>query len=131
MYEDFDFDMNENSLLEGMRGKTILVVDDSQTIRMHVKDLLEDIGMRVLMAEDGGTCLSILESERPDIIILDIIMPQVNGIEVCRIIKADDRDIPGDGQPDFPYDLHRRQSQVKATGDDRRWPFGVLHTFSK
>ncbi len=74
----------------------ILVVDDSLTIRMQIKDLLEANGFEVLLAENGLECLKILEKQRPDVILLDIIMPEMDGIEVCGRIKADERrkDIP-------------------------------------
>ncbi|MDY6972013.1 MAG: response regulator [Thermodesulfobacteriota bacterium] len=76
--------------------KTILVVDDSLTVRMQIKDLLEGEGYEVMLAEDGETCLQTLESERPDIILLDIVMPGMSGLDVCNSIKGDDRlkDIP-------------------------------------
>jgi DNA-binding response OmpR family regulator len=76
--------------------KKILVVDDSLTIRMQVKELLEDNGFQVLLAENGEMCLKVLEKETPEVILLDIIMPEMDGIEVCRRIKTDDalKEIP-------------------------------------
>jgi len=72
------------------RTKKILVVDDSLTIRMQIKELLEDKGMEVLLAENGEKCLAVLEKEKPEVILLDVIMPEMDGIEVCRRIKSDD-----------------------------------------
>ena len=74
----------------------ILVVDDSLTIRMQVKELLEDNGLQVLLAENGEMCLEVLEKETPDVILLDVIMPEMDGIEVCRRIKSDEalKEIP-------------------------------------
>ncbi len=74
----------------------ILVVDDSLTIRMQIKDLLLENGFDVMLAEDGPGCLRVMEEKRPDVILLDIIMPGMDGIEVCRRIKDDERlgDIP-------------------------------------
>ena len=76
--------------------KKILVVDDSLTIRMQVKELLEDNGHQVLLAENGEMCLKLLEKENPDVILLDVIMPEMDGIEVCRRIKSDEslKEIP-------------------------------------
>ncbi len=70
-------------------GKKILIVDDSLTIRMQIKDVLDNEGYEVTLAKDGETCLEILEEQMPDIILLDIVMPGINGIEVCKIIKQD------------------------------------------
>ena len=79
-----------------VKNKKILVVDDSLTVRMQIKDLLEDEGYLVMLSQDGEACLETLESERPDIILLDIIMPGMSGLDVCKAIKGDDRlrDIP-------------------------------------
>jgi len=76
--------------------KKILVVDDSLTIRMQIKELLEDKGLEVLLAEDGEKCLAVLEKEKPDVILLDVILPEMDGIEVCRRIKSDEalKEIP-------------------------------------
>jgi len=76
--------------------KKILVVDDSLTIRMQVKELLEDNGLQVLLAENGKRSLAVLAKENPDVILLDVIMPEMDGIEVCRIIKSDEalKEIP-------------------------------------
>ena len=70
-------------------GKKILIVDDSLTIRMQIKDVLDNEGYEVVLAKDGETCLAILKEQMPDIILLDIVMPGINGIEVCKIIKQD------------------------------------------
>ena len=67
--------------------KTIMVVDDSLTIRMQVKDLLEDEGYQVILAEDGETCLELLKTQTPDIILLDIVLPGISGLGVCKAIK--------------------------------------------
>jgi two-component system cell cycle response regulator len=77
-------------------NQKILVVDDSLTIRMQVKELLEESGFQVMLAEDGLNCLEALEEEAPEVILLDIIMPKMDGIEVCRRVKSDHRfkDIP-------------------------------------
>ena len=69
--------------------RKIMVVDDSLTVRMQIKELLEKENYQVLLAKDGETCLDMLKGEMPDIILLDIIMPGINGLEVCRTIKND------------------------------------------
>ena len=65
-------------------GKTILVVDDEPDIRQSVKLILEANGYKVLTATDGDDCLKQLESVKPDLILLDIMMP---GTPVDDIIK--------------------------------------------
>ncbi len=87
----------KNSALPATSGtKKILVVDDSLTIRMQIKELLEDEGLEILLAEDGKKCFKVLERKRPDVILLDVIMPKMDGIEVCRRIKSDEalKEIP-------------------------------------
>ena len=79
-----------------LSGKIVLVVDDSLTIRMQVKNMLEAEGYRVMLAKDGEACLDLLKENIPDIILLDIVMPGINGLDVCKIIKENDqlKDIP-------------------------------------
>lgn len=85
-----------HSTEQAISNRKILVVDDSLTIRMQVKELLERNVFHVLLAEDGPQCLKMLEKEKPDAILLDIIMPEMDGIEVCQRIKSDEnlKDIP-------------------------------------
>jgi len=65
----------------------ILIVDDSLTIRMQIARLLDQNGFSTILAKDGMKCLEILKHEEPDIILLDIVMPEMDGIEVCKIVK--------------------------------------------
>jgi CheY-like chemotaxis protein len=69
--------------------KKVLIVDDEYTIRELV-ELSLDPDYAVLKAETGMEALELL-AERPDLIILDVMMPQMDGYEVCRRIKADER----------------------------------------
>ena len=75
---------------------TVLVADDSLTARMRIDELLKSRGYRVCLAENGRQCLDFFQRELPDIVLLDNVMPEINGIEVCRAIKSDGRlkDIP-------------------------------------
>lgn len=75
---------------------TVLVVEDSRTQRQMICDLLADNAFAIIDAEDGREALSKAHYAHPDIVILDIIIPQLNGYEVCRRLKADPRtkDIP-------------------------------------
>ncbi|MBO0752701.1 MAG: response regulator transcription factor [Bradyrhizobiaceae bacterium] len=70
-------------------GDLVLVVDDSpDTLRM-LTDALEDAGMTVLVALEGRQALAIGEKITPDIILLDAIMPSIDGFETCRRLKRD------------------------------------------
>jgi len=66
---------------------TILVIDDESAIRAAVRDILQDEHYRVLLAEDGIVGLSILESERVDLVILDVRLPRMGGMDVLREIR--------------------------------------------
>jgi chemosensory pili system protein ChpA (sensor histidine kinase/response regulator) len=73
-----------------------LVVDDSITVRRVTQRLLERNGMRVMTARDGVDALSILQEHIPDVILLDIEMPRMDGYEVASHVRNDERlqDIP-------------------------------------
>jgi twitching motility two-component system response regulator PilG len=72
---------------ETLTDKVILVVDDSPTVRKIVKVTLTKMGCQVVMAEDGLEALAKIEDEKPDLILLDIIMPRMDGYQVCSLIK--------------------------------------------
>ncbi|HEV7631684.1 MAG TPA: response regulator, partial [Steroidobacteraceae bacterium] len=78
------------------RRVVALVVDDSITVRRVTQRLLERNGMRVLTARDGMDAISVLQENTPDIILLDIEMPRMDGYEVAAQVRADPRlkDIP-------------------------------------
>ncbi|MBS1830070.1 MAG: response regulator [Acidobacteria bacterium] len=67
--------------------KVILVVDDSLTIRKALSSILEKNDYRVVTAEDGSHALKKLNEAVPDLVLLDITMPWMDGYEVCRNIK--------------------------------------------
>ena len=71
-----------------MNPKTILVADDEPNIRLLLTDELTDAGYRVIVAENGAQAVGMAEDERPDLIILDVRMPEMNGIEAVRWLKA-------------------------------------------
>ncbi len=68
-------------------SKTILVVDDTQTVRLFEQKLLEGTGYRVLLATDGRQGLEKAQKVRPDLVLLDINMPNMDGVECCRRLK--------------------------------------------
>jgi DNA-binding response OmpR family regulator len=74
-------------------GKTVLVVDDEQRLVSVVKAYLEQEGFRVVTAANGRDALHVARQEKPDLIILDIMMPEVDGYEFLRIHRKE-RDTP-------------------------------------
>lgn len=68
---------------------TVLVVEDSLPQREMISTLLESAGLRVLQAEDGVEALSLVQHHHPDLVVLDIMLPRMNGYEVCRRLKRD------------------------------------------
>lgn len=79
-----------------MAGDTVLVIDDSPTILKVVQLVLTKAGFDVATAPDGEAGLDAARAQRPDLILLDFVMPRMNGYQVCRTLAADDglRDIP-------------------------------------
>jgi two-component system alkaline phosphatase synthesis response regulator PhoP len=84
----------ENEVPE--RAPLILVVDDNQQNLELIQAYLEDVDCHTIPAEDGQQALSLLQTDKPDLILLDVMMPKMSGFEVCRRIKAnpDTADIP-------------------------------------
>jgi len=76
--------------------KTILVVEDSPDERSFVVSVLEDAGYRVREAVDGEEAMTSVEEQRPDLITLDMTMPERSGVSVYRALKTDEglADIP-------------------------------------
>ncbi|MBN1136081.1 MAG: response regulator transcription factor [Anaerolineae bacterium] len=68
---------------------TILVVDDEARIVKLVRDYLERAGFAVLSARDGETALVLARRERPDLIVLDLMLPEVDGLDVCRHLRQE------------------------------------------
>jgi len=73
---------------------TILVVDDSSFARQSVGGMLKAMGNRVLEAANGYEGMEKAEEHKPDYIVLDLLMPEMNGIEVLRLLKEKGSDIP-------------------------------------
>ncbi|NUP89023.1 MAG: response regulator [Candidatus Sumerlaeia bacterium] len=76
--------------------KKILLADDEEDVKTIVEVFLQSKGFEVVTAFDGLSALDLVRTERPDLILLDVMMPVVNGFEVCTRLKSDPatRDIP-------------------------------------
>ena len=67
----------------------ILIADDSAPLRLLMTRVLEADGHQVFEAVDGDQALDVLTEHRPDVAILDVVMPGFGGLEVCRAVRAD------------------------------------------
>lgn len=72
-----------------MRTKKILIVDDEPNIILSLDYLVRKNGFEPFIARNGTEALAIARSEIPDLILLDIMMPDIDGYQVCRSLKAD------------------------------------------
>ena len=94
-----------------MARELVLVADDSPTVVAMLTALLEDVGYRVAAAQDGIAAAESAFAQRPDLVLLDVTMPRMNGYQVCRLLKSD---------------LHLRDTPVllltsKDQASDRFW----------
>ena len=70
-------------------ARTILVVDDEPVLRETLAEALDADGFRVVTAADGRDALTRFREHQPDLVVLDLMLPELSGIEVCRIIRAE------------------------------------------
>ena len=72
----------------------ILVVDDDKNTRLFLKAVLEAAGYTVSVAENGIDALSVMDKEHVDLVVLDIMMPKMDGYEFARVLRAADNNLP-------------------------------------
>jgi DNA-binding response OmpR family regulator len=77
-----------------MMSRKILIVEDNIGIQMSLKDEFESNGYQVFIAENGGEGLIIAEKQKPDLIILDIMLPVMDGYEVCKKLRMEGNHTP-------------------------------------
>lgn len=73
-------------------SKKVLIVDDEAHIRLLLEqtlDALQDHDVEILTADNGGAALRTIGQEHPELVLLDVMMPVMNGFDVCRAVKAD------------------------------------------
>lgn len=73
-------------------SKKVLIVDDEAHIRLLLEQTLDplvDAGVDLLTASNGGEALELITRERPELVLLDVMMPVMNGFDVCKRVKAD------------------------------------------
>ena len=96
----------------------VLLVDDAKTERMIISSYLEDMGHDVIVAEDGKKAIALYHSEKTDLVLLDVIMPEMDGYETARQIRLDENVwvpiifLSGREEPDDIY------AGIQAGGDD-------------
>ena len=76
------------------RMKSILIVDDEVDIANSIQYVLKQEGYAILLAHDGLKAMQVIENQHPDLIILDLMMPGIDGYEVCRRVRATDKKTP-------------------------------------
>jgi len=74
-----------------MPGARILAVDDSPTVLEMIRTILESGGYEVITAADGSEALNTARTEAPDLIVLDVMLPKLDGYKVCRLLKYDQK----------------------------------------
>ena len=77
-----------------MANHTILIIEDDATLLRGLKDNFQSHGFVVQTARDGEAGLDAALQDRPDLIVLDLMLPEINGYEVCRRIRAHELDVP-------------------------------------
>lgn len=94
----------------GYDDLTVLVVDDSRTVIAAFKKVLSQAGFEVITAANGGEGVAMAKSHLPDLILMDVVMPVLNGFQATRLIRKDERTahipivlVSGEQQPTEQY----------------------------
>src|SRR5262245_42932545 len=96
--------------------KTILIVEDNALNMKLFTDLLKSQGYRILQANDGANALKLLKEQRPDLIMMDIQLPDISGIELTKQLKKDEalRSIPVVAVTAFA--MHHDEEVIRESG---------------
>ena len=71
-------------------SKHVLIADDEPNIVVSLEFLLQREGWRVSVARDGDTALAMIREQRPDLVLLDVMMPGKSGFDICQAVRADE-----------------------------------------
>jgi CheY-like chemotaxis protein len=74
--------------------KTLLFADDSRTVREFCREELEHEGYRIVLARDGGEAIYLAQREHPDLVVLDVCMPRIGGLEAVEQIRRFESSVP-------------------------------------
>jgi DNA-binding response OmpR family regulator len=107
-----------------------LVVDDEQYILDMLKCTLEDEGYNVDIAADGNSALTLLAERKPDLVLLDIRMPDLNGYEALELIRQQS-DVPVIMLTGVLEPISVKQSMELGADDYVRKPFGILELLAR
>jgi two-component system sensor histidine kinase/response regulator len=84
-------DSNFGNIEGNPMSKKVLIVDDSLTTRILNRVLVTNQGYQVVSAQNGKEALNLASSENPDLILMDVMMPDMDGVEVCRRLRKEEK----------------------------------------
>ena len=95
-YNSLKLRINKSDIIEDnskgdFMAKKVLIVDDDADIRTFVVTVLEEHGYDPLIAKNGEEGMELVKKEKPDLVVLDILMPKQSGIKMYRELKSDDK----------------------------------------
>jgi CheY-like chemotaxis protein len=122
-----------NKAVDGVIMKTLLLADDEANLRMLARITLDDPDYRILEAADGKAALTLARAERPDLLVLDWMMPGLTGIEVAHLLRQDPNtsDIPIIMLTAKGQEVDKEQGQVYGTYTYLAKPFSPLELLEK
>lgn len=109
----------------------VLLVDDEELVRKVVRVVLEAEGHDVAEAGDGASALAGVRSEKPDVVVLDLMMPGEDGVEVCRKIKAEMPDVRVLVLTSLPEPEAREEATEAGADDFMVKPFSSLELLDR
>lgn len=89
-HDEIDFEEKVTPVFDES-AKTILVADDEPDMRYYVTNLLKEEGYNIVQAKNGRVALQMVEKYKPDLVVLDLMMPEMDGLSVCDALKKDDK----------------------------------------
>lgn len=113
--------MNQEATPSESNAATLLFIDDDASILILLKRLFQPLGYNILTAESGAEALVLLEKERVDLVISDMKMPQMTGVEVLEQIRAKWPDVVRILQTGYSGPASRRDAAHARRGDKRRY----------